>query len=221
MKVAILSTFALFYSASLTLATETGCAIVLKTSDGFLNLREGPGTQFRVIAKLNRDDFLYVGTEQCYAGHCTDERHSWTRLEGLPRLNRHRLGKRQLYPVGRLSRELPGLWAVRRPSGRLVELQFAAKRKRSDQRCADVGLFRELLTVMGKAFDQIGTYTDAQPSTAYLCKLLESDQFIALAALEDQMFIGGLAAYELLKFEQERSEIYIYDLAARSIVARE
>ena len=139
MKVAILSTFALFYSASLTLATETGCAIVLKTSDGFLNLREGPGTQFRVIAKLNRDDFLYVGTEQCYAGRCTDERHSWTRLEGLPRLNRHRLGKRQLYPVGRLSRELPGLWAVRRPSGRLVELQLAAKRKRSDQRRQEAG----------------------------------------------------------------------------------
>ena len=25
--------------------------------------------------------------------------------------------------------------------------------------------------------------------------------------------VGGLAAYELMKFEQERSEIYIYDLA--------
>ncbi len=28
--------------------------------------------------------------------------------------------------------------------------------------------------------------------------------------------VGGLAAYELKKFEQERSEIYIYDLAVSS-----
>ena len=34
-----------------------------------------------------------------------------------------------------------------------------------------------------------------------------------LAAMQDGGVIGGLAAYELKKFEQERSEIYIYDLA--------
>ncbi|KPP97432.1 MAG: putative acetyltransferase [Marinobacter sp. HL-58] len=34
-----------------------------------------------------------------------------------------------------------------------------------------------------------------------------------LAALEDGQVVGGLAAYALRKFEQERSEIYIYDLA--------
>ena len=32
-------------------------------------------------------------------------------------------------------------------------------------------------------------------------------------AVKDSEVVGGLAAYELLKFEQERSEIYIYDLA--------
>jgi aminoglycoside 3-N-acetyltransferase I len=37
-----------------------------------------------------------------------------------------------------------------------------------------------------------------------------------LAALEDGAVIGGLAAYELPKFEQARSEIYIYDLAVAS-----
>jgi aminoglycoside 3-N-acetyltransferase I len=31
--------------------------------------------------------------------------------------------------------------------------------------------------------------------------------------LSDDEVVGGLAAYELRKFEQERSEIYIYDLA--------
>jgi aminoglycoside 3-N-acetyltransferase I len=43
--------------------------------------------------------------------------------------------------------------------------------------------------------------------------LLGSDHFIALAANIDGQVIGGLAAYELKKFEQPRSEIYIYDLA--------
>jgi aminoglycoside 3-N-acetyltransferase I len=43
--------------------------------------------------------------------------------------------------------------------------------------------------------------------------LLRSGYFIALAALQDDAVIGGLAAYELKKFERHRSEIYIYDLA--------
>jgi aminoglycoside 3-N-acetyltransferase I len=34
-----------------------------------------------------------------------------------------------------------------------------------------------------------------------------------LAALKDGEVVGGIAAYELRKFEQARSEIYIYDLA--------
>jgi aminoglycoside 3-N-acetyltransferase I len=36
---------------------------------------------------------------------------------------------------------------------------------------------------------------------------------IALAALKHSMVVGGLVAYQFQKFEQERSEIYIYDLA--------
>ena len=82
--------------------------------------------------------------------------------------------------------------------------------------CDDVDLFRELLAVMGQAFGELDTYTSAQPSTAYLRKLLGGDQFIALAALAEGAVIGGLAAYELPKFEQARSEIYIYDLAVAS-----
>jgi aminoglycoside 3-N-acetyltransferase I len=77
----------------------------------------------------------------------------------------------------------------------------------------DVDLFRELLAVMGRAFGETDTYTGAPPGTAYLRRLLGGDQFIALAALENGAVIGGLAAYELRKFERERSEIYIYDLA--------
>src|SRR3546814_20940493 len=50
------------------------------------------------------------------------------------------------------------------------------------------------------------------PSTTRL-RSLGSDTFIALAAIKGDEVVGGIAAYVLPKFEQERSEIYIYDLA--------
>lgn len=77
----------------------------------------------------------------------------------------------------------------------------------------DLAPLRQLLTLMGRAFDEPETYTSAQPRNAYLRRLLGGPMFIALAAFEDGAVIGGLTAYELIKPEQERSELYIYDLA--------
>ena len=70
-----------------------------------------------------------------------------------------------------------------------------------------------MLTTFGEAFDEVETYGAARPSSAYLERLLGGDSFIVLAALKNGAVVGGIAAYELRKFEQERSEIYIYDLA--------
>lgn len=67
--------------------------------------------------------------------------------------------------------------------------------------------------MFGEAFDEPGTYGSARPGQAYLSRLLGRDSFIALAALDGEEVVGGLAAYILDKFEQERSEVYIYDLA--------
>ncbi|MGB3510748.1 MAG: AAC(3)-I family aminoglycoside N-acetyltransferase [Microcoleaceae cyanobacterium] len=77
----------------------------------------------------------------------------------------------------------------------------------------DIKLMRELLNVFGDAFDEVDTYCQAQPETDYLRKLLSRDYFIVLVALKHGEVVGGLTAYVLHKFEQERSEIYIYDLA--------
>src|SRR5258706_4523645 len=77
----------------------------------------------------------------------------------------------------------------------------------------DTELVRSLLSTFGQVFEDADTYTRAQPREEYLEALLRSDHFIALAALQVGAVIGGLAAYELRKFERERSEIYIYDLA--------
>jgi aminoglycoside 3-N-acetyltransferase I len=78
---------------------------------------------------------------------------------------------------------------------------------------SDVALFDAMLTMFGAAFDDVETYSRARPRAAYARRLLRSDSFVAIAALKDSEVVGGIAAYELHKFEQERSEIYIYDLA--------
>lgn len=77
----------------------------------------------------------------------------------------------------------------------------------------DAGLIPEWLAMFGKAFNEPETYTGAMPDADYLKELLSDDKFIALAAVAGDKILGGLAAYELQKFEQARSEIYIYDLA--------
>lgn len=79
----------------------------------------------------------------------------------------------------------------------------------------DVALMDGLLDVFGEAFDEPETYGANRPRAEYLRRLLASDAFIALVAVESGGVVGGLAAYELRKFEQERSEIYVYDLAVR------
>lgn len=77
----------------------------------------------------------------------------------------------------------------------------------------DVALFRALNAMFGRAFEDADAYGGKPPSDAYLEKLLAKESVIPLVALDGDAVIGGLVAYELDKFEQARSEIYIYDLA--------
>ena len=72
---------------------------------------------------------------------------------------------------------------------------------------------RDMLGMFGKAFRDRATYEGKQPDDNYLRDLLASRTFIAVAAFEAEKLVGGLAAYVLPKFEQARSELYIYDLA--------
>jgi len=79
----------------------------------------------------------------------------------------------------------------------------------------DLGLMRDLLDCFAEAFDERETYCSAQPDDGYLAELLSSGGFFAVAAVDGGRVVGGLAGYELRKFEQPRSELYIYDLAVR------
>jgi aminoglycoside 3-N-acetyltransferase I len=85
----------------------------------------------------------------------------------------------------------------------------------------DLAHFRALNAMFGKAFEDAEHYTAKPPSDAYAEKLLTKEHVIPLVALSDGQVIGGLVAYELDKLEQERSEIYIYDLAVDDAFRRQ
>ena len=77
----------------------------------------------------------------------------------------------------------------------------------------DSVLFDQMLDLFAHAFDDPESYATARPSQSYRQKLLSRRENVALVATQQTQVIGALFAYELQKFEQERSEFYIYDLA--------
>lgn len=86
---------------------------------------------------------------------------------------------------------------------------------------SEINNLRNLLNLFGEVFAEPDTYQNNQPSDDYLKKLLKRDTFIALVASQENKIIGGLTAYVFDKFEQERREIYIYDLAVLSLYRRQ
>jgi aminoglycoside 3-N-acetyltransferase I len=85
----------------------------------------------------------------------------------------------------------------------------------------ELDIMEAMLTVFGEAFEDVETYSKARPGSDYFHRLLSSDYFIAVVAMKGEEVVGALAGYELQKFEQERSEIYIYDLAVAEAHRRE
>lgn len=78
-----------------------------------------------------------------------------------------------------------------------------------------------LLDMFGTAFEDPISYAAKRPDAAYLAKLLAKDDVFVIAALLEGQVVGGLVAYELQKIEQQRSEIYIYDLAVAAAHRRQ
>ena len=100
-----------------------------------------------------------------------------------------------------------------------MERDFRIERLRSH----GVARMRRLNALFGEAFEDPDSYLSRPPSDEYMAGLLESESLFALVAHDDDGsgdLIGGLTAYELRKLEQQRSEIYIYDLAVRERARR-
>lgn len=85
---------------------------------------------------------------------------------------------------------------------------------------SNLSAMRELNQVFSEAFEDEAAYESAPPNDDYLKTLLAKPSFIALVAMADKDVVGGLVAYVLEKFEQERSEIYIFDLAVAEAYRR-
>ena len=79
---------------------------------------------------------------------------------------------------------------------------------------ANVIEMQEANRLFADVFGEEG-YHGPPPGEDHLRRVLEDEKFVPLVARIDGMMIGALAAYELVKFEAERSEFYIYDLAVR------
>lgn len=77
----------------------------------------------------------------------------------------------------------------------------------------DIASLRALNQVFAAAFGDSESYSHSPPDDAYLSRLLAREHVVVLVALMAEEVVGGLVAYELEKFEQARSELYIYDLA--------
>lgn len=77
----------------------------------------------------------------------------------------------------------------------------------------DVAGARALNAMFGAAFEEPDQYDAHPPSDAWLRARLADPNMISLVARADDAVVGGLTAYILSKLEQERREIYIYDLA--------
>ena len=83
----------------------------------------------------------------------------------------------------------------------------------------DINSMRQLNAMFANAFDEPETYVPA-PSDDYFRRVLGREAVIALGAEADGKIVGGLVAYVLDKLEQERREIYIYDLAVDEVHRR-
>ena len=77
----------------------------------------------------------------------------------------------------------------------------------------DLAAFRNMNALFAEAFGDEASYFAKPPSDDYAGEQLGRCDTILLVAESGTVTIGALAAYVLPKFEQARSEIYIYDLA--------
>jgi aminoglycoside 3-N-acetyltransferase I len=84
----------------------------------------------------------------------------------------------------------------------------------------DIGVARAVNRLFATEFDDPASYASSPPGDDYLRRLLSRAETIVLAADVDGEVAGALVAYVLEKLEQERSEIYIYDLAVAAASRR-
>ena len=67
--------------------------------------------------------------------------------------------------------------------------------------------------LFAQVFEEPETYRDAAPTDAYACDLLGDPHVMLIVAEAEARVVGAIGGYILRKFEQDRREVFIYDLA--------
>lgn len=97
----------------------------------------------------------------------------------------------------------------RTPSKAILETMYTITRLTKHH----VLKLQKLNELFGAVFEDTNNYQAHPPRAEYLADFLAQGQNIVLVAEHNGQVIGGLVAYCLTKFEQERKEVYLYDLA--------
>lgn len=73
----------------------------------------------------------------------------------------------------------------------------------------DVSAFKALLLLFNQAFEEERDLSN----TEHLSALLNNRQFVVIAAFSGEEILGGLTAYELPLYYENKTEIFLYDMA--------
>ena len=85
----------------------------------------------------------------------------------------------------------------------------------------DARALRALNQVFSETFNDAENYSANKPTIEYLNNFLSDQSHVVLVAENESHVVGGLVAYCLTKFESERKEIYVYDLAVNGKFQRQ
>ncbi len=111
-------------------------------------------------------------------------------------------------------------FTLRMPFGIMRFMNENTKVEYRRLKATDLDWARQLNEMFADAFEDQESYASRKPGDSYLATLLSKDHIVVLVALEQGLVVGGLVAYMLEKFEQARSEAYIYDLAVKESCRR-
>jgi len=76
----------------------------------------------------------------------------------------------------------------------------------------DLETFKKRVDILNEVFQEYNTIASIQ----HLQKLLSKPDFFAIVAIVEEEVIGGVTGYELQKYYNDNSELYIYDIAVKS-----
>lgn len=83
-------------------------------------------------------------------------------------------------------------------------------------RTGDESLFEELVKLFNVEFESDKDYVNAENIRSLLAK----SDFVCIVALSEHLVIGGLTGYELKRYDQEGSTLYLYDIAVENAYHR-